>query len=97
MVAMIAITIFVITTDEGGDETVTDQIKDFTALVIIVDIDNMLAGVSRYTYEQLEIQWNEVSLGSKFERYVDYNLKKKNRDCCTKLVEGTINSFIDIT
>jgi len=39
MIAMIAITIFIITTDEGGEETVTDQIKDFTALVIIVEID----------------------------------------------------------
>lgn len=97
MAALIAITIFVITTDEDGDETVTDQIKDFTALVIIVEIDNMLAVCSRYTYEQLQLQYSTCTLGTKFNRYVRHNVKKRQHNCCSKLVEGAISGFLEVT
>ena len=97
MAALVFITVFVITTDAEGEETVTDQIKDFTALVIIVEIDNMLAVCSRYTYEDLGLKYREVTLIKKFDRYVGSNVEKKTHGCCSKMVEGAINGFIDIT
>ena len=40
--AMIIITYYIFTTDAANEETPLDQVKDFTALIIIIDIDNIL-------------------------------------------------------
>ena len=50
-ISLIVITWYLFTLDEDGEETELDQIKDFTALVIIVEIDNMLVGFSDITLE----------------------------------------------
>ena len=43
--ATLALTIFIWTIDGEGSENVLDQIKDFTALVIIIQIDDQLSGI----------------------------------------------------
>jgi len=50
-ISLIVITLYLFTLDEDGEETELDQIKDFTALVIIVEIDNMLVGFSDITLD----------------------------------------------
>jgi len=39
---MLIIPLFLFTIDEGGEELALDQVKDFTALIIIVNLDNVL-------------------------------------------------------
>ena len=43
--AMIFVPWYIITIDSEGEEDALDLIKDFAALVIIVDIDNLLSGL----------------------------------------------------
>lgn len=46
MIAAVVIPFFILTIDEGGEETGLDLVKDFTALIIMVEIDNMVTSSS---------------------------------------------------
>ena len=54
------IPIFVITIDAEGEESALDQVKDFTALIIICDIDNILLAASGINFDDLEIEYDET-------------------------------------
>ena len=42
IIAAVVIPFFILTIDEEGDETGLDLVKDFTALIIMIEIDNMV-------------------------------------------------------
>ena len=42
VIAAVVIPFFILTIDEEGEETGLDLVKDFTALMIMVEIDNMV-------------------------------------------------------
>ena len=59
--ALFIITYYIFTTDAENEETPLDQVKDFTALIIIVDIDNILLN------EFVDVQIDEIKLVESFE------------------------------
>ena len=59
---MIMITYYIFTTDAENEETPLDQVKDFTALIIIVDIDNILLN------EFVDVQIGDIKLDESFEK-----------------------------
>lgn len=59
--AVVIITYFVFTIDEEGAETPLDQVKDFTALIIIVDIDTILLN------DFVHISFEAIKLAEHFE------------------------------
>jgi len=69
------ITWYLFTIDKEGEENVLDQIKDFTALVIVVEIDNVLVGFSDIRIEELDLKYKERTLEEKFDRYVKFHNK----------------------
>jgi len=59
---MIMITYYIFTTDAENEETPLDQVKDFTALIIIVDIDNILLN------EFVDVQISDINLDESFNK-----------------------------
>jgi len=43
IIIFLVVPYWLFTIDAEGEETAVDQVKDFTALMIIVDLDNILA------------------------------------------------------
>ena len=66
LASIIVITWYLFTIDAEGEETVLDQVKDFTALVIIVEIDNMLVGYSDIGLDDLGLEYKNKTLERKF-------------------------------
>ena len=54
-IAFIAINFYIFTIDKEGQEEVLDQIKDFTAFFVIVEIDNFLVGYSDIKMDDLNL------------------------------------------
>ena len=52
--AMVLVPWYIMTIDREGEETALDLIKDFAALVIIVDIDNLLSGLFDLEHKLIE-------------------------------------------
>ena len=71
---MIFVPLYIFTIDENGEESALDQVKDFTALVIIVDIDNLLSGLFdlKYKIKEAPKELKKGSLKSRFKRYSYY-------------------------
>ena len=73
LMSWIVLSYFIFTIDIDGEETVLDQVKDFTALVIIVEIDNMIVGYSDIKTDELELdKFKDWPLEKKFDRYVKF-------------------------
>jgi len=68
IIALIAISWYLITTDIEGEETNLDLVKDFTALMIIIEIDNMIQPLKNVSFEELNVHRAE-SLERRFLRY----------------------------
>ena len=72
---LIAITWYLLTTEAGGDETNLDLVKDFTALVIIVEVDSIIKPLLSIDFDELDIYRTETLE----KRFITYNrFYKKN-------------------
>jgi len=94
--SLIVITWYLFTSDAEGQETVLDQVKDFTALVIIVEIDNMLVGFSDICLDQLDIKYKERTLEEKFTRYANFQYELSEASELTYSLYMTFNKFITV-
>ena len=56
------ITYYLFTIDSEGEENVLDQIKDFAALVVVIEIDNMLLGFSDTNIDDLNLKYKDKTL-----------------------------------
>ena len=73
LMSWVVLSYFIFTIDEDGEETVLDQVKDFTALVIIVEIDNMVVGYSDTKTDDLDLyKFKDWPLEEKFNLYVKF-------------------------
>ena len=52
---MIVIPYYIFTIDYEATEDAVNQVKDFTALVILIDLDNTLAPTAGINFEKMEI------------------------------------------
>ena len=73
--AFIVINFYIFTIDKEGKEKVLDQIKDFTAFFVIVEIDKFLVGYSDVTMDDLKLKYKNKTLEDKFDRYVTFHNK----------------------
>jgi len=55
MIITVVIPYYLFTVDADIEESRFDQVKDFTALMILVDLDNTLAATSGIKFEALHI------------------------------------------
>jgi len=46
---------YIFTIDDDGEESRVDQVKDFTALIILIDLDNTLAPTAGVNFDKLGI------------------------------------------
>ena len=75
--ALIAITWYLMTTDEEGEESHMDLLMDFTKLMIIIEIDHMVQPLRNIRIDELNVHRNE-SLRRRVLRYSQ--LQKRVRD-----------------
>jgi len=68
---LIAITWYLLTTEATGDESDLDLVKDFTALLIIIDIDTIIQPKISISFDELEVSRIET-LEKRFLRYKKY-------------------------
>ena len=81
VVTLVILSFYLFTTDVNNEEGILDQVKDFTALVIIVDIDNMLVGYTDTKKDELELKCFDMKLKDKFRRHYDYTMKLQENSC----------------
>jgi len=77
--ALIAITWYLMTTDEEGEESHMDLVMDFTALMIIIEIDNMVQPLKNIRFDELSVHRNE-SMRNRFLRYKQFQKSGKYYD-----------------
>ena len=58
--ALLTISWYLITTDESGEETHMILVMDFTALMIMIEIDNMVHPLKNVKFEELDVHRNET-------------------------------------
>ena len=86
--SLIAISWYLISTEEDGEETHMDLVLDFTALIIIIEIDNMVHPIRNIKFDELNVHRNE-SLRRKFLRYKQF--QKQGH-----LFDGLFKAFMQI-
>jgi len=64
--ALILITWYLLTTEPNGDEDNLSLVKDFTALIIIVEIDNMIQPEMSIEFDKLDVHIEEETAEQKF-------------------------------
>jgi len=55
LILVFVIPYYLFTIDDDGEETRVDQVKDFTALIILIDLDNTLAPTAGVNFDKLAI------------------------------------------
>lgn len=56
LLAMITILVVIFTTPKGDNESVIDQTMNFTALVILLEVDNILAALLQKKIDQYDVK-----------------------------------------
>ena len=71
---MLCITYYNFTIDEEGTETSLDLVQNFTSLIIIIEIDNLLLGYFHLQFEDLDLKQfiKDEELHVKFDRYLSF-------------------------
>ena len=64
--ALILITWYLVTIEPNGSEDNLDLVKDFTALVIIVEIDNMITPENAVEFDDLQVHNEDETVEEKF-------------------------------
>jgi len=97
--AMVFVPWYIFTIDENGEESALDQVKDFTALVIIVDIDNLLSGLFDLKYKLREgpSELKKSKLAQRFKRYSYYQNQIQNHHKKKFKLIKCFNSLIEFT
>ena len=54
---MLLLSWIIFSIDPDGEENELDVVKDFTALVIVVEIDNIIIGFSDIQFSELEFEF----------------------------------------
>jgi len=72
--AILVFNMYIFTIDRHGEETSLDLVKDFTALVLIINLDNFLRTAVDVEVQELTQVYNLpfVPLSEKYDRYVDF-------------------------
>jgi len=52
---MFLVTYFIFTIDEDGKETTFTQVRSFTSLIVLINIDNILAPTAGVVYPKLKL------------------------------------------
>lgn len=81
ILAGITIITMIWTTPRHDDENEVDQTMNFTALVILLDIDNILGGILQKRIDKLGVNFDYDPLTAEFEfnRAADFFLARKNK------------------
>lgn len=78
LLAMFTILIVIFTTPKGDVEGVIDQTMNFTALVILLEIDNILGVIYQKKIDKYEIDfsYNKDTIEEEFNKAADFTLKR---------------------
>ena len=65
---------YIFTIDRHGEETALDLVKDFTALVLVINLENFLRTLVDVEVQELTRVYNLpfVELSNQYDRYVDF-------------------------
>lgn len=79
MLAMFTILIVIFTTPKGDVEGVIDQTMNFTALVILLEIDNILGVIYQKKIDKYEIDfsYNKETIEEEFNKAADFTVKRQ--------------------
>ena len=72
--AILVFNMYIFTIDRHGEETALDLVKDFTALVLVINLDNFLRTSVDVEVQELTRVYNLpfVELSHQYDRYVDF-------------------------
>lgn len=72
--AILVFNMYIFTIDRHGEETALDLVKDFTALVLVINLENFLRTLVDVEVQELTRVYNLpfVELSNQYDRYVDF-------------------------
>lgn len=96
LLACLAILFTIFSTPKDDVEGIIDQTMNFTALVVLLEIDNILAGVFQKKIDKLEIEfeYHKDTIESEFNRAADFMVKRQKLMPCQSIAEQAIVVFI---
>ena len=92
LLACLAILFTIFSSPKDDEESIIDQTMNFTALVVLLEIDNILAGVFQKKIDKLEIEfeYHKDTIEFEFNRAADFLVQRGKLMPCQSAVEKAV-------
>lgn len=96
ILAQITICFMVVTTPKGEDEDVVTQTMNFTALVILLQIDNILGGMysKKVEFFNMSFEYDKEKAEEEFNKCCDFMQARSKRFYIQEFFESIINFIL---